>query len=243
MRSARPVRPFGGTGRSSIGQTGSPVARSKTNTNPCFGRLGDGFDGPAIDDDVGENRRARQVPIPHIMMNGLKVPDPLTRMEIERDEAIGEQIVSVPVTAVVVARRHLDGQIDDAQLFVYGDLCPHSRVARVLPGVVQPSVIAELARPRERVEDPEALAGSGVETSEVTFGLLLGRGGIPNQMRGADEDDAVGDNGSGVKSDLPGDGIELLIESLLQVDDPVVAEARDGSTGFRRRARSSGSPA
>ena len=25
-----------GTGRSSIGQTGSPVTRSKTNVNPCF---------------------------------------------------------------------------------------------------------------------------------------------------------------------------------------------------------------
>ena len=73
-------------------------------------------------------------------------------MEIECDEAIGEQIVSVPVTAVVVARRHLDGQIDDAQLFVYGDLCPHSRVARVLPGVLSalggPLVLPVLGRVR-----------------------------------------------------------------------------------------------
>ena len=52
-------------------------------------------------------------------------------------------------------------------------------------------------------------------------------------MGGADDDDAVGDDGGGVQADLSPDRIDLLIESLLQIDDPVGPESHNPLTGRR----------
>ena len=188
--------------------------------------------GPAIDHDVGENRRAGKVPIPHVMMDGLEVPDPFARVEVDRDQAVGEQVIAVSMAAVIIARRHFDRQVGHAQLFVNGYLPPDAGVARISPGVVQPGIVAELIRLRDGVKDPETLAGAGVEAPDVPLGLLLGRRGPSRQMRGADEDDAIGNDRRGVEADLAGDEVELLIHALLQVQDPVGAEARDAPAGF-----------
>ena len=64
------------------------------------------LDLPSVDGDVGKDRRARNVPVPDVVMDELVVPLALTGLEIERDEAEREQIGARAMPAVVVAGRH-----------------------------------------------------------------------------------------------------------------------------------------
>ena len=52
------------------------------------------------------------------------------------------------------------------------------------------------------------------------------------EVRGADDDDVLGDDRRGVQSDLAGDRIDRLIVVRLQIDDAVLAEAGGGRTGL-----------
>jgi hypothetical protein len=51
-------------------------------------------------------------------------------------------------------------------------------------------------------------------------------------VRGADDDDVLCDHGCAVPRDLAGNGIELLVGILLQVDDAAVAEVAQRMSGF-----------
>ncbi len=73
------------------------------------------------------------------------------------------------MAAVVVAGGRFDGQVDQAELFVDGDLRPDAGVAGVLGRAVEPGIVAEFAFDRNGVEDPEALAGADVEAADVAF--------------------------------------------------------------------------
>ena len=155
---SRGTVPFS-TGRSSIGHTGSPVCAIEHEDPALLGRLRDRLDRLAVDGDVGEDRRARDVVVPDRMVDELEVPEALAGLQIDGDEALAEQIVAGPMAAEVVAGRNLDRQVRDAELFVDGHLRPDAGVAGVGPRVLQPRVVAELAGLRNGVEDPEPLAG------------------------------------------------------------------------------------
>ena len=135
-------------------------------------RLRDGFDRAAVDGDVRENRRAGNVHVPDAVVHELVVPLPLAGLEIDGDEALAEQAVAGAMAAVVVAGRHLDRQIRQAELFVDRYLPPDAGVAGVDPRVLFPGVVAEFALLRDRVEDPEPLAGPDVEAADVPFHVL-----------------------------------------------------------------------
>ena len=75
-----------------------------------LGRLGQGLDAPAVHRDVEEDGRAGKIVIPYAVMDDLVVPFALPGLEVERDEALVEQRVARPVAAVIIARRHFDGQ-------------------------------------------------------------------------------------------------------------------------------------
>ena len=57
-----------------------------------LGRLRDGLDLSAVDRDVGEDRRARNVPVPDVVVDELVVPVALAGLQVQRDEAVGEQL-------------------------------------------------------------------------------------------------------------------------------------------------------
>ena len=78
-------------------------------------------------------------------MHELEMPLARAGLQIDADEAFGEEIVAGPVAAVEVGRWRLDRQIDEAELFVDGDLRPHADVAVGGPRLVLPRVVAELA--------------------------------------------------------------------------------------------------
>ena len=151
------------------------------------------------------------------------------RLEIEADEAFAVEIVAGTVAAVVVAGRRLDGQIDEAELFVHRHLAPYAGVAGVLGGAVEPRLVAGLALFRNRVEGPETLAGADVEAADVAFVVLvnLRRGALTE--RGADHDDVARDDGRALKADLARRdvGENFLIDVGLEVNRAIGPERRN----------------
>src|SRR5437773_4556074 len=103
------------------------------------------------------------------MMDELEAPLPLARLQIDANEALRKKVIAGTMPAVIVARRRLDRQVSEPEIFIDRDLRPHACVAVLIPGIIQPSVIAELARHRNRVENPEALARSNIVPTNVAF--------------------------------------------------------------------------
>ena len=80
--------------RSSIGQTGWPVARSKHIDPGLLGRLRERLDRRAVHRDVGEDRRARDVQVPDAVVHELVVPPALAGLQVDGDDALAEQAVA-----------------------------------------------------------------------------------------------------------------------------------------------------
>ena len=120
------------------------------------------------------------------------------------------------MAAVEIRRRRFDRQVDEAELFVHGDLRPHADVAVDRPRVLLPRLVAELARTRNRVELPELLAGPHVEGAHQALGVVVRRDGRAFAERDADDHDVSGDDRRRVNADLAGLEIDLLV---VAVDD------------------------
>src|SRR5262245_63334570 len=106
-------------------------------------------------------------------MHGLKMPDALAGLRLYADERFGEEVVTQAMSAVPVACRPAGLQIDVPQSLVAAHQRPDVSVAGVLPRLVLPGLIAELARLGHGVEYPERLAGADVESLDVAARLLL----------------------------------------------------------------------
>ena len=89
---------------------------------------------------------------------------------------------------------------------------------------------------RNGVEDPQPLAGARVVGADETLGVGAASRRGAGAMRGADEDDVLGDDRRAVPGDLALDRVELLVGVLLQVDDAVDAEVLERLAGFRVEA-------
>ena len=165
------------------------------------------------------------------MVHQLVMPDSLTSLQFDRDDALAEEIVAGAIAAVVVARGHLDRQVRHPEIFIDRDLRPHAGITRVRGGLVLPCVGAKLAGPRDGMEGPEPLAGPHVEAADVPFhvphALRVGARGV----RGAHDHDVSGDHRRGMETHLSRDEIDLLIEVALQVDDAVLTEGGDARAG------------
>ena len=173
--------------------------------------------------------------VPDAVVHELEVPLALAGVEVDRHQALGEQVVAGPVAAVVVGRRGLDRQVRDAQLLVHGDLRPDPGVAGVDGRVVQPGLAPELARLRDGVEDPQALARPHVEAADVALRVAPAAGVAARAEGGAHDDHVPGDGGRGVQPDFARDRIDVLVVVQLEVDDAVLAEAGDRPPGPGRQ--------
>jgi hypothetical protein len=104
-----------GTGRSSIGQTGSPVRRSKANTKPCLVGLHHRRDRLAVLGDGHQLGSVGQVVVPQVVVNDLEVPQPLAGARVEREQRVAEQVVARPVAAVEIEPRRSGRDEGDAR--------------------------------------------------------------------------------------------------------------------------------
>src|SRR2546428_5421520 len=152
------------------------------------------------------------------------MPDALARLQVDRHEALAKQIVAGPMAAEIVAGGHLDRQVRDAELLVNLKLTPQASMSGVRPRVLQPRVVAELTGLRNRVEDPLPLPRLHVERANEALRVRPAPRRPASPVRGADEDDVLGDHWRTVPGDIAGDRIELLVVILFQIDDTLVAK-------------------
>src|ERR1700675_3116236 len=97
------------------------------------------------------------------MMYGLEKPKPLAGSQVQSQEAISKQAGADAVAAPVVIGRRSQRKISDPSFFVDREFAPRVHSADVLPRVLVPDVVAELAWMRESVEAPNHLAGQHVK--------------------------------------------------------------------------------
>ena len=194
-------------------------------------RLGERLDGPAVHRDVREDRCARQVPVPDVVVHRLEVPPSLARLDVEGQDAVGKQVVAGPVAAVGVVRGRLCRHVDQAQLLVRRHLAPGARIAGVLARVVEPGVRAELAGRGDGMEDPQAPAGAHVVAAHEALRVAHAAGRHARRVRRAHDDDVGGDDRGGLQADVALDGVDDLVGLALEVDDSAVAESGHRAAG------------
>src|SRR5207249_9955076 len=119
------------------------------------------------------------------------MPLPLSRLQIDTDEALGKQIVSRPMSAEVIRGWRFDRQIDQAEFFIYGDLRPDACVAVSGPGAVFPRLVSKLTRSRDGIEPPKLFAGAHVEGAHEPFGVVMSLDGCAFPHRRAHEHDIL----------------------------------------------------
>ena len=161
-----------GTGRSSIGQIGSTGLAIQHEQERTLRRLRERLHRSTVHAHVEQHRRARQIPVPHIVMHGLVMPLALPGLDVQRDDAVGEQRVAGPMAAVVIAGGHFGRHVDESELRIGAHLRPRAGVAVVFRRTLQPGVVAELALLRDGVEDPQPLAGANVVAAHVALRVL-----------------------------------------------------------------------
>ena len=211
-----PGTSLAGTGRSLDRPhrlTGAPV---EDEGEALLGHLGERGDGTPLDLDVGEDRGRRKVVVPDAVMNELAVPAALAAACVERHDGLGEEVRSRPMTAVEVVVGRLHRQIDETEIRIGAEHGPHAGVAGDAPRVFAPGGDADLACPRNGVEDPQALAGAHVVAPHVGRRRLASRG--PNRSRHLHHGD-VADDGRRRGGADAGNGVSLV--GLYQVEPEV----------------------
>ncbi len=190
--------------------------------------LGDRLDVAPVDPDVEQVAGGRKVVVPEAVVHRLEVPDPLSGLDVDGDDALREQVVAGAHAPVPVVRRRPRRQIDVAQLLVDGHRAPHVGVAAVAPRLVLPRLGPELAALGNGVEDPLHLAGPGVEGADVTgVRLPAGQGGV---LDDAAHDDGVADDGQRLRVGQAR-SVDRTSEAAAQIDGAVGPEVRIQAAG------------
>src|SRR4051812_40381921 len=101
------------------------------------------------------------------MFYKLKMPDSLTRVCLQRNQAVCKQVVAGSVRAVKVKRRRSCWNKHDPSLLIESDTRPGICAAEILPSICRPSLIAELTGMRYRVKRPSNLPRVDVERPDV----------------------------------------------------------------------------
>ena len=189
-----------------------------------FGWLGDRFDSPSLDRDVGEDRRAREIVVPETVVNRLEVPHALSRPRIQRHHALRKQIGAFAQPAVPVVGRRRLRQIDMSKLFVAAHRAPDVRVAAIGPGTFEPRIVADLSRTWDRVPEPQLFAGSDIDPADVARRHRLvryRRRAVDIADHRANDDDTPNDHR---RSGAPGECGHPSLLAFAEIDLAAVAE-------------------
>src|ERR1035437_6205808 len=95
------------------------------------------------------------------------MPHALPRARVEAEDGLSDLSRALPLAAVPVVARRADGDVHVAARRIHRERRPHVRVAHVLPRIVLPRVVAELAGLGDGLEAPDALARPHVERLDV----------------------------------------------------------------------------
>ena len=152
------------------------------------------------------------------------MPQPLAGLRVEREQAVGEEVLADPIRAVEVVVRRAGRHVDDAALFVDRKRAPVVGAADVLVRLLRPGVVAELAGQRNRVELPDLVPGDDVVGADVA-----GRRDERFAGRRSQDDEVLPDLSGAVGLDAS----RLLRsrETDAQIDRAVFAERQDRLAG------------
>src|SRR5689334_15315198 len=139
-------------------------------------------------------------------MHHLEVPLPLAGTSVDRDDAVAEEIVPRPMAAVLVAQRHADRNVDEAQLGIGavrrpGVVLPHAGAAELRAPL--PRLRAELAWLWNEIELPPLLARMHVETADPSRQVVQAQRVVAVHRRVADDDHVIDDDRRRAVRDLP----------------------------------------
>ena len=108
--------------------------------------LRDGVDPFTVANDRDQVGIDRQIMVPQVMTQRLKMPDTLARLRVECDRAVREQIIAAPVAAVEVEGRRSQSGEDKAAIRVDAKPAPGIGAAAILPGIAFPASHARTRR-------------------------------------------------------------------------------------------------
>src|SRR3954471_8303264 len=100
-------------------------------------------------------------------MDRLKVPQPLSCTRVQSEQAVPEQVRALPVRSIQVEGWRPGRRVKDRALFVERHLTPYVRPAGIPVRVLRPRLIAELARPGNRVKRPHHASGLDVIRPDI----------------------------------------------------------------------------
>ena len=112
--------------------------------------------------DGEQFRRDRKIIIPQIVMDQLKVPQPLASARVQREQRIPEQVVALAIRAIKIVASGTQREVSDAALLVDGHLIPVVNAAHRFPGIRRPRVVSEFTGMRDHMERPHQLAGEDI---------------------------------------------------------------------------------
>src|SRR5690242_675757 len=171
------------------------------------------------------------------MVNDLEIPFALTRFQIDTNKAFTVEVVSGPVASIKIRRWRFDGEIDEPEFFIDGDLSPDAGVAIGGPGIILPCVVAEFSRLGNRVEGPQHLTGTDIERAYLAFAVVVALDGHSFFHRHADDDDIFDHCWSRVQPGIACFQIYLLSRAMddthFEVNESIFAETGDPLTGLR----------
>ena len=199
-----------------------------------LGRLRDGRDLPAVDGDVDQDRRARHVVIPDRMVHELVVPDALAGLQIDRDQAF-RRTGCCRGDARRNSRRSESRRADRrCRAARPRSSASTRRCCRCTPTTFRATCRCRTRRDAEWCgRSTAACRCAGRRRGCNPWRWLAAARRGAGAMRGADEDDVLGDDRRAVPRDLALNRIELLIGVLLQIDDAVDAEVLERHAGLR----------
>ena len=127
-----------------------------------LGDLRDRVDPATVAAQAHQIRGRRQVSIPNVVPDELKMPHAFAGLRFEREERVGEQVVPHAIGTVVVVGRRARGHEHEAALHVERHPGPVVRGAGIRPRALRPCVVPELPGPRNGVEGPAQRPGSHI---------------------------------------------------------------------------------
>ena len=164
-------------------------------------------------------------------MHRLEMPDAFARLDVERHERVGKQVVARPPAAVPCRRRRRQRDVHVSELFVGGHGIPRPEIPGQFPGVVAPGLVAELAWLRHDVKRPEPFAGDHVVAAHVfrcglfAVAAIAGAGRVP-----AHHDDVADHDRPGAVVEAPG---QRLAIGEAQAHTSLLAEPLRRTAGLR----------
>src|SRR5262249_28052577 len=158
--------------------------------------------------------------IPQIVVNGLKMPDALSRSCVEGQDTIAKQVCALAIATIEVGCRRCQGHEYHPALDVHAHHGPGIGSRAVLPRLALPGVDAEFTLAWNYVKAPCQLAGARVERPHIAAWTLR----FAVRTAGADDHQVAPDHH--LRAQAP-TGVRKLVGHILpQIDPTVVSKGR-----------------